>query len=256
MENIIQYDYKTLLNYKSTKLANSLGQYAIQPNTNIQLNMRKQYMESMEKIIGAIKRGIKPNEYFIKNIIKENLNKLTKNNHQSMIAEFNKNKILTNNVYINILIDELIIKVYYDMVSIKDINNKESIVYIIINFVNNMDNNFKDIFNQKILDNYDKLVVNDIKNFDVLKRFINFFGVLYNNDYISLEQLEEKLNKLIELINSNLSERIKFLQLFEKLYTQLNLNNNNKNLLNKYKSKLDTSNFNIDEINIVNILLI
>lgn len=256
MENIIQYDYKTLLNFKSTKLANSLEQYVIQPNANNNLNIRKQYLETMEKIIGAIKRGIKPNEYFIKNIIKENLNKLTKNNHQSMINEFNKNKILTNNIYINILIDELFIKVYYDMVSIKDINNMESVVYVIIHFVNNMDNNFKDIFNQKILDNYDKIVSNDIKNLDVVKRFINFFGVLYNNNYISLEQFEEKIDKLIELINSNLSERIKYLQLFEKLYTQLNLNSNNKNLLNKYKSKLDISNFNIDETNIVNILLI
>ena len=215
----ISYDLDELLKYKDINnvLPEELQEYCLTINDS-PLNIRPELIFEMKNITDSILNGLDPNDIVLKSSIREFLNKISKGNFDEYLSKL-INLNYSNQQHYELLIYEILSRSMNDPVTSKGFDPSNTDVYIsninvdickyfCDNFVIETNNiSFKNILInlckaqfKDFLDHNKYLDNNNKHRVDNFKGFMNFLGLLHNNQIISGEIILSCLELLKKLI--------------------------------------------------------
>ena len=186
-------------------------------------------IKPMDDITKSHSHGINPNDITLKNVIRENLNKINHSNYKIILEEL-KGLNYTSDTHFAMLASELIIKSMNDVMACKGIEstkkdqktNSEIYTFIAGEFTNYFIKQgantikFKTIlfrecqlYFDKLTDKKEKMDNNNPHRHSNYKGFMNMIGLMYTNGLFPKDIVKVCGNKIIKLILSEgLSERL------------------------------------------------
>lgn len=227
----------------------------------MKIKFREIFIKKTKEVIDNYLSGKNPNDIIIKNIIIENLNKVSYDTYNKCI-EILKRINYNKREHYEILIYELIMRSMTDNIVIKNNIDIESNKYSISNIcacivldfsnlqikTNNEKISFENIIRETCETYFEDYInkekhldKNNLYRIDNFKGFMNFIGLLYNKKIIREDTIITYIKELKELILNESWEPYEINNVYDgymKLLNQILLQNENinKNIINEIKS--------------------
>lgn len=176
-------------------------------------------IKPMDDITKSHSHGINPNDITLKNLIRDNLNKVNNNNYENILAELKTLNYTCEN-HFSLLASELIIKSMNDVLACKGIDSNKvkrtpSEIYMsiakefsgfciknddeLIKFKNVLTRECQQYF-KKFTDNNSSMDQNNPHRVSNYKGFMNMIGLMYCYNLFPHEIISACFNKIVKLI--------------------------------------------------------
>lgn len=185
-----------------------------------QTSMLTDLVKSMDDITKSHSHGINPNDITLKNMIRDNLNKVSNSNFKIIVNELEKLNYTSENHFV-LLVDELILKCMNDVMACKGIDASKtghltpSEMYVDIMkqfsqlYIPDESNpvRFKTVLTkvchayfEKLTDKNERMDQNNPHRVSNYKGFMNMIGLMYSVGLFPKEIVMRCFNKLLDLI--------------------------------------------------------
>jgi hypothetical protein len=238
-DTLIRYSYADFNKFKQINnvMPKELYDHCIN-NNNVNITIRDEFSQEITLIIDAMMQGMNPNNITIKNLIREYLNKLTKNNYAAVISQLEQ--IEYTDDIMTTLATELIIRSMNDYVSAKGFESENESTFtdlntdIIVTFCKKTaesETKFGNIIRELCKNYFDDFVnptksldKNNLYRVDNFKGYMNFLGLLFRKKIVGPKVIQLCLITLSNLMLNEiktLDEVHNIFMAYERLINQI-----------------------------------